>query len=183
MLDIVFPHNNEKELAEMALSFGYDEVWLAYDEKQLPKDRFVFKGLKIKIAVVNPKNPAKARRSSDVLLADKDARHYLEKTDADIVFSLEAKATKDFMKQRNSGLNQVLCVIAAKRGKTYGLNFRDILFARNRADIIGRMMQNMMLCRKYKVRIIFFSGAKEPLEMRNWRDLKSLFELIGRANA
>ena len=178
MLDIVFPHNNEKELAEMALSFGYSELWLAYEEKQLPKEKLQFKGLKIKIAVVNPKNPAKARRSSDVLLADKDARHYLEKTDADIVFSLEAKATKDFMKQRNSGLNQVLCSIAAKRSKTYGFNFRDILFAKNRPDIMGRMMQNMMLCRKYKVKTIFFSGAKEPLEMRNHRDLKGLFGIL-----
>jgi len=179
MLDIVFPQNNEKALAEMALFLGYDELWFVYDEKQLPKQKFDFK-IKTKIAVVNPKNPAKAGRNAYILLADKDARHYLEKTAVDIVFGLESKADKDYMKQRNSGLNQVLCTIAAKRSKIYGFNFRDVLFAKNRPDVIGRMMQNIMLCRKYKVKTIFFSGAQEPLEMRNHKDLSSFFDLLGR---
>ena len=180
MLDIVFPRNNEKELAEMAASLGYDEIVFAYDEQHLPRENFEFRKLKTRIAVLNPKNPLKARKNADMLVADKDARHCLEKTDIDIVFGLEAKEKRDFMKQRNSGLNHILCAIASRRGKTYGLDFRDVLMAKNRADIIGKMMQNMMLCRKYRVRTIIFSGATEPFEMRNYRDMKSFFEMMGR---
>ncbi|MEM4337107.1 MAG: RNase P subunit p30 family protein [Candidatus Woesearchaeota archaeon] len=180
MFDITFPEENEKQIAETAIKLKYKEVYFAYEEKKLPKEKFNIKGINTKIALINPKNPSKARKKADILIADKEARHYIEKTDIDIIFGLEAKAKKDFMKQRNSGLNQVLCSIAAKRNKTYGFNFRDVLLARNRHEIIGRMMQNMVLCKKYKVKTIFFSGARTPLEMRNWRDMKSFFELLGR---
>ena len=180
MMDIVFPEKNERELAEMALKFGYDELLLVYAEQKLPEEKFEFNGIKIKTAILNPKNPLKARKNADILIADKDARHYLEKTGIDIVFGLEAKAGKDFLKQRNSGLNQVLCTIAASRGKIYGFNFRDVLVSKNRPEVMGRMMQNLMLCKKYKVKTIFFSGAQEPLEMRNHKDMDSFFGLLGR---
>ncbi len=172
-MEIVFPYNNEEEFADVAVRLGYKEICFAYRENQLPKELPKTKKLAIKIAILNPKNPARAKKSADLVISDENARTSFETKDIDVVFGLEAKAKGDFNRQRNSGLNQVLCEIARKKNKIYGLNFNDILCAKNRTEILSRMMQNLMLCRKYKVRTIIFSGAREPIEMRNVRDLNS----------
>ena len=177
-MEIVFPNRNEQEFVEMALRLGYKEICFAYKEEQLPKELPKTGKLAIKTAILNPKNPAKARKKADILIADKNARHAFEKTEIDIVFGLEKNPEKEFMKQRNSGLNQVLCNIAREKNKSYGFNFNDVLNAKDRPLIVGRMMQNLMLCKKYKVKTIFFSGAKEPHEMRNERDLRSFFGIL-----
>ena len=179
-MEIVFPQNNEQEFVEIAIKLGYKELCFAYREEQLPKEVPKTNKLVIKTAIINPKNPPKARKKAEFLIADENARGAFESKEIDIVFGLESKAGKDFARQRNSGLNQVLCEIANKKNKVYGFNFRDILASKNRALIIGRMMQNLMLCKKYNVRAIIFSGAKEPYEMKNYKDLKSFFELVKR---
>jgi len=172
-MEIIFPQNNEEEFIEMAIKLEYKEICFAYNEKQFPAKIPETKKLEIKTAIINPNNPARARKKADFLISDENARNAFEGNEIGIVFGLEAKERNDFTRQRNSGLNQVLCEIAARKNKTYGFNFRNVLAAKNRAEIIGRMIQNLMLCKKYKVKIIFFSGAKEPVEMRNERDLKS----------
>jgi RNase P/RNase MRP subunit p30 len=177
-MEIVFPDRNENEFIEMALRLGYKEICFAYEENKLPAELPKTNKLTIKTAILNPKNPGRAKNKSRILISDENARTSFEKSEIDIVFGLEAKGKTDFNRQRNSGLNQVLCQIAAKKNKTYGFNFRDVLIAKNRPAVIGRMMQNMMLCRKYKVKTIIFSGAKEPMEMRNGRDLDSFLNLF-----
>jgi len=179
-MEIVFPENNEEEFVEMAIRLGCKEICFAYPENKAPAKIPETKKLSVKIAIINPKNPARAKNKVDFIISDEDARSSFEGREVDIVFGLEAKAKSDFTRQRNSGLNQVLCEIAAKKGKIYGFNFRDVLAAKNRAAIMGRMMQNMMLCRKYKIKTIIFSGAKEPIEMRNPKDLKLFFEILRR---
>lgn len=177
-MEIVFPDRNENEFIEMALRLRYKEICFAYDETKLPNSLPKVSKLAIKTAILNPKNPAKARRKADFLISDENARTSFETKEIDIVFGLEAKAKNDFNRQRNSGLNQVLCEIARKKEKTYGFNFRDILVAKDRPAVIGRIMQNIELCKKYKVKTAIFSGAKEAAEMRNLTDLKSFFNTL-----
>ena len=175
-MEIVFPQDNEHEFIDIAIKLGYKEICFAYAENKLPRELPKTSKMSIKTAILNPKNPARAKRNADFLIADENARTAFESREIDIVFGLEAKAGRDFIRQRNSGLNHVLCEIANKKNKIYGFNFWDILMSKNRPPIIGRMMQNMMLCRKYKVNTMIFSGAREPIEMRNERDLKSFFD-------
>ena len=177
-MEIVFPSRNENEFIEMAIRLGYKEICFAYEETKLPASLPKVSKLVIKIAILNPKNPLKSKRKADFLISDENARASFETKEIDIVFGLEAKAKNDFNRQRNSGLNQVLCEIARKKEKTYGFNFRDILVAKDRPAIIGRMMQNIELCRKYKFNTVIFSGAKEPIEMRNSSDIKNFFNIL-----
>jgi RNase P/RNase MRP subunit p30 len=177
-MEIVFPQNNEEAFAEMALRLGYKEICFAYPENSIPSKLPAAKKLSIKLAIFNPKNPGRARNKVKILIADENARASFETKEIDIVFGLEAKAKNDYNRQRNSGLNQVLCEIAARKNKSYGFNFRDVLVAKDRPAIIGRMMQNLELCKKYKVKTVVFSGAKEPIEMRNPNDLKSVFSIF-----
>ncbi|MFH1592308.1 MAG: RNase P subunit p30 family protein [Candidatus Woesearchaeota archaeon] len=106
-------------------------------------------------------------------------RKAVENKNVDILMGLENKSERDFMHSRNSGLNQVLCNLAKKNGVGIGFCFRDVLKSKNRGLILGRMMQNVKLCRKYKVKMMVFSGAKDENELKSARDIMSFGIVLG----
>lgn len=96
-------------------------------------------------------------------------------SDADMIYGIEKNAGKDFMKQRGSGLNQVLCRLASKNQVVIGFDFNDLYAANNRGMILGKMMQNVNLCLKYKVRMYVFDSKCKRLD----NDLKAFAFIIG----
>ncbi|MEK6952336.1 MAG: RNase P subunit p30 family protein [Nanoarchaeota archaeon] len=110
---------------------------------------------------------------------DNKNRKIVENKKVDIFLSPEKTRTKDFMHSRDSGLNQVLCKLARKNEITVGFNFNDILKSRNRSLILGKMIQNVELCRKYNVKMVILSGAKNRYELRSAKDLVSFGRVIG----
>ncbi len=101
-------------------------------------------------------------------------RKALESKKVDVLINPESEG-KDSIKQRISGLNQVLCKLANKNNILVGFTLDRI----NNPDIIGRIMQNIRLCRKYKVKMVFFTFAKDKYEMRQANDLISLLKILG----
>ncbi|MFH1332355.1 MAG: RNase P subunit p30 family protein [archaeon] len=99
----------------------------------------------------------------------------------DILLSPHSGVVRDYLHSRNSGLNDVLCKLAKKNNVAVGFSFSDVLNARSfeRALILGRMMQNVALCRKFKVPMVLGSFAFDNLEMRPPKDLISFALLIG----
>ncbi len=71
---------------------------------------------------------------------------------------LNQKNRKDFTKQRNSGLNQVLVKIAKKNKISIAINLEEIINAnpKEKSKIISRVIQNIKLCNKYHVQMKFF---------------------------
>ena len=61
---------------------------------------------------------------------------------------------KDFMSYKNSGLNQVLAKLAKKRnvGIGFSLSRFNNLNKLDKANLLGKILQNIMLCNKYKVK-------------------------------
>ncbi len=59
----------------------------------------------------------------------------------------------DFMHYRNSGLNQVLVKLAKKNNIGIGFSFDKLnrLNKINKSKLFGKIMQNIILCNKYKV--------------------------------
>ena len=108
-------------------------------------------------------------------------RACLENKKIKALVSPEYERGYDWINYRNSGLNQVLCKIARDNKKTIVINFNDILFkeGRERAILLGRIMQNIKLCRKYKVKLRIASFASHQKEMRAVLDIKSLCAVIG----
>ena len=86
---------------------------------------------------------------------------------------------KDFMHQRNSGLNHVLCNLAKQHNVAIGFSFFSILHSSHRAKELGRIMQNIILCRKYKIPMVIGSFAKHAWDVRNEKDLQALFKVLG----
>ena len=103
----------------------------------------------------------------------------LENKKTDILVSPERNAKKDNLHFRDSGLNQVLCKIAADNKVAIGFSFSDILNSKERNVLLGRMRQNVELCRKYKIKMVLASFARNKYEQRNPRDLESLARVLG----
>jgi ribonuclease P/MRP protein subunit RPP1 len=112
---------------------------------------------------------------------DKINRLALENKNVDILLSPERGRRKDYMFFRNAGLNQVLCKIAQKNNVAIGFNFSDILNAsdKERPKILARMAQNVKLCKKYKVKMIFSTFATEKYELRNNENLTNFSCFLG----
>ena len=82
-----------------------------------------------------------------------------------VALILSHKDKKDRLKQRDSGLNQVLCKIARDKDKLILIDLKEIIESKEqeKALILGRLMQNIMLLKKYNVKtgIINKSGRDE----------------------
>ena len=185
MIDIVFPSKNEAEFIEIAEKLGYSGLILVYDNKKDIPDFSKFKTkLKLKTALLAPQNKVQSVRTKSKLVFTKaveDNRLAFEKSKPDLVFAIEETQPRDFMHQRGSGLNHIMCRFAKENNVKIGFSFNSILnsSAMSRAQIIGRMQQNITLCRKYKCKTVIASFAKDPYEMRSPKDLIAFFTEIG----
>lgn len=106
-------------------------------------------------------------------------RFVLERTAIDMIIGTENIHPKDSTHYLRGGLDQVLCKIAAKNKKVIGFSFNKILNFRDKSRLLARMIFNIKLCKKYKVRTFFsnFSVSKE--EVRSAKDLSSLWRILG----
>ena len=166
MRDYVIPNENEEAFIEMAECLGYDE--LVFISNNSPK---INSKSKIKVSFV--KTIFKSDMSKD--------RNLIESKRASIIYELEQDSKKDKTHYRNSGLNHVLAELMNKKKVSYGLSFNQILNAskKDKARLFGRMIQNLSLCKKYKVSVTIASFARKPSEMRDFNDLTSFARTLG----
>ncbi len=108
-------------------------------------------------------------------------RKALEDKKTDLIYGIEKYTGRDKLNQKNSGLNQVLCRLARENKVKIGLSFNDLLNSdgAKRAVILGRMVQNAMLCNKYKVDVVVGSFANNKHELRMAKDLIAFGRLLG----
>ncbi|NQU98396.1 hypothetical protein HQ533_02930 [Candidatus Woesearchaeota archaeon] len=176
-VDIVFPKGNEKEFIEKARVLGSSGIIFLYEKD----DKKIFE----KVKKLNPKNfkvytgiVGKISKKYDHVFS-KGSRQDFENKNVDIVFDLEKNPRKDSFHFRSSGLNQVLCSLAKENKIFVGFSFNSVLKAKDKGLVLGRMVQNVSLCKKYKVKMILASFASKPSELRYWKDLVSFGVTIG----
>lgn len=87
--------------------------------------------------------------------------------------------SRDKVYSRDSGLNQVICKLMANNKIVLAFSFADLLNSKERSKLIGRWMQNIRLCRKYKIKMVLASFANNKWEMRTVKDLFSLALTLG----
>ena len=105
-------------------------------------------------------------------------RKILEKSPPEI-FLINLAQRKDKQKQRESGFNHVLAKIAKKNKTKIGINLDEIIDSSSfqKAKILARLRQNIILCSKNKIQMIFIAQKEE--NQRNEYDLKSLGLILG----
>ncbi|MEM3154659.1 MAG: RNase P subunit p30 family protein [Candidatus Woesearchaeota archaeon] len=174
MIDIVFPNKNEEKFIAMAKELGISGLVFVYKN---PSD--FYKGDVANALLVEPSQIKKAH-DNDALAICSASREAIERG-ADIVFGFELQEAKEHTHYRQSGLNQVLCTIARDKKVRIGFAFSEILnsFGQKRAQQIGRMMQNIAFCKKFKTPVKIASFATTPYEMRAPAELKAFFSQLG----
>ena len=182
MIDIVFPQNNEQKFIDMAKKLGYDSLCFVYSLKDFNIKK-IKSDLKIKYAILAPdKKSRKPQKTKLVFFECKEnIRKVIESNKDIIVFGFEQDDKKDFIHQRRSGLNHIICNLATKNNVKIGLSFSSLLKTneKKRNLLIGRTNTNIKLCRKYKTKMIIGSFASDPFEMRSYKDLVAFFSTIG----
>ncbi len=140
--------------------------------------QFEGKGHKVEVLY---KIPKKEEKHLVVVQGGNDTfnRQVLSCKYVDILLDPHIGQRKDFMHQRNSGLNHILCALAKKHNVAIGFSFSAILHSEKRYALLGRIMQNIRLCRKYKVPMVIGSFAKNEWDQRNEKDLQAFFKVLG----
>ncbi|MBI2662253.1 hypothetical protein HYX11_02230 [Candidatus Woesearchaeota archaeon] len=106
-------------------------------------------------------------------------RFVLEKTNVDVVIGAEGTHEKDSLHYVRAGLDDVLCKIAADRGKTIGFSFSSVLNSSVRGKLLARMMLNVRLCKKYKIKTMLSNFSNSVEEMRSSKDLDAWGRVLG----
>ena len=118
---------------------------------------------------------------SKIVCANENLRSVLDRGDIRGVYNVELLEHHDSFHYRRSGINHILCEIMARKKIALIICIRTLLeyTGRERAIIMGRMMQNIQLCRKYKVKIRCGSFAETPEQLRSLHDMEALLRVLG----
>jgi RNase P/RNase MRP subunit p30 len=103
---------------------------------------------------------------------DEFNRKALEIKGLNMLIINESLKIKDYSKQRNSGLNEVLSKICAEKNIQIGIQISDIITKdeKEKAKSLARLQQNIMLCKKAGAKLVFLDDEKE-LDKRNIQSL------------
>ncbi|MGM5481834.1 MAG: RNase P subunit p30 family protein [Nanobdellota archaeon] len=176
--DVVCPNGNEREFIEMAKRLGYGGICFLYEEK-IPTNQISDERVVIFSAVI-ARDSRKAERKADLFFAKEvtSIRNLIEKGFSGIILGAENQKRKDFIHQRNSGVDHIICEFAKKKGTAFGFSFNDLITPPG-SRFVGRVIQNIRLFQKYNLDAVICSLAQKPYEMRNPRDLISLYGWLG----
>ncbi len=188
-IDVVFPDGNEEGFIESAIQLGWGGLCFVYkyhkNEDYEEKIKKLQKKTKLKLHygfLISQKDINGTKKTKNLIFIKSSGknRQVIEKKKADVLFSLESQGRQDFIHHRASGLNHILCELAAKNNIVVGFSFNLLLRnKKNLHQILGRVMQNIRLCRKYKTKTMIASFAERPFEMRHVYDMVCLFRVLG----
>ena len=121
---------------------------------------------------------AKKNKNEIIIVQARDAefnRKILENKKISVLLSPELEG-KDKLKERGSGLNEILCDIAAKNKIKIGINLNEITNKepREKAILLSRIRQNIKLCKKSKTEIEILDKSEHDK-----RDILSLLMSLG----
>jgi len=120
----------------------------------------------------------KSRREYDVLLVK----------GSDLLLNRKAVETKEVdilthpeYNRRDSGFNHVMAELATENHVAIEINFREILNSskNTRANIMHKIKNNVVLCKKYRTPVIICSGAVTHWQLRDPKVLMSMGCLLG----
>ena len=174
--DIVVPKGNERELLERAKILGFDTIIFLYGS--LPKSLPSSKVIEVRCALLNP-SKIKDKNVMGIAYCPSNVRASAENPAISLIAGIE-DTKGDFIHHRGSAMNQVIAQICASKNKEYVVDFNSLLRSgpKKRSQLWGRISQNLVLCKKYGVKIDIMSFARIPSEMRTKKDLKAVLRII-----
>jgi len=176
-IDIAIPSGNEEKFVERAKLLGAKGIIFLYDKDKKENleavEKLNSKDFKVYSAFLN-----KLSKKYDFFFSI-GTRQDFENRKTSVIFDLEKQPKKDNFHYKSSGMNQVLAKLAKEKNICIGFNFNAVLRGKNKPLVLGRMMQNVVLCKKYKAKMLIASFAKKPNNLRFWKDLISFGVVLG----
>lgn len=171
-----------QEALEMSERLGFTKTYFLEEDLVLISEKNE-KKIKGKISKKDLLNKIKISKKKGLrvlvrVYSEEILRFVLEKTPAEMVVGVEMIHPKDSVHFLRSGLDQVLCKIAAANKKVIVFSLADILNCKDRVRLLARMKMNIKLCQKYKVKMMFSNFSKELWEMRGVKELEAFFQVI-----
>lgn len=102
-------------------------------------------------------------------------RNLVERKKVKILVNPHMNQMRDSLHFRSSGLNQVLCILCNKNNVAVGFSLNGL----DDQKLLGRVKQNIMLCRKYKVKMKFFTFAENKYGLKGREDMLAFLRTIG----
>ena len=174
LTDIVFPNNNEKEFLSLAVKLN-TKILFCYQFGKIPKTDGNFA---ISTAA---NNLNRAINCSKKVLCNSNSREVFESHSPLFIYGLEMMSINDSMHTRHSGMNHIMASLAYKNGHTICFSPSTLpdTDSRDFPMILGRMMQNIKLCRKYLIKMKLASFASSPYRMRAEKEIESFGIFLG----
>lgn len=173
--DVVIPNKNEAEFIVQAKLLGYKEIVFLTDSINYVKpstDKLI---VKTAYLVNTISEISRARKKFDYLFAHAERKFFESKID--YLINVESITHKDSFHYRITNLNQVHAELAKNNNITLVFDFNTLIF--NPVVVKGKMLQNALLIKKYKLKYATFSLASEPNMMRSSSVLRSLEVILG----
>ena len=161
---------DEEAFIKKAEDLGYDELVLVY-EKKVEKKLFASK-MKIFYGLIGEKGfdeNIQLGTSSEVL-----------RKGATSIIDNEYENKGDFAHQRRSGLNHVVLARCKEKNVRILFDYGLLQGKKNykQQQLLGRIKQNLLLCKKMKVPYSFVSFARQTSQMRAAKDVKALERVL-----
>jgi RNase P/RNase MRP subunit p30 len=180
-VDVCIPKDNELEFIQIAQRLGTKGLLFLYSDEKLEKQQIgkvstLQKDTKVKLytGLLILKNTNKPG-----ITFAKAEQQNIENRNLKFLFDFEEQEEKDSFHYRRSGANQVLCNIMKDKNKVFVLDMEKIITSKQKEKLLGRMQQNLMLIKKYKLDSIICSFATKPENLRAQKDYSSLIRASG----
>ena len=176
--DVVVINNNENEFIEKALSLKYKTI--IFLTQNITYKRFKDDRIEIKFAYLakNTSEINKARKNFDYVFAFAERQFFESKVDH--IINAELSDKKDSFHYKNTSLNQVHAILCKQNNITITFNVGLLMSGIKKQQVVfGRMLQNALLVRKYKLKYSLFSFAESPEAMIDPILLRSLVPTLG----
>ena len=185
--DIIFAGDNLPEFISIAEKLKFSRIFTCsknYNHISLPNknNEYDIHNSRIEIITSEFTNTSPTTKSGLTLYsATNNIREVIERDKIDVLYGAEGFEKKDRLHYRKSGLNHIICKLAREKGVIIAFSFSSLLAVNGvtRSIILGRMRQNIHLCKKYHNQICLASLAESPYEMRSPLDLIAFGALIG----
>ena len=166
MFDVVMPNNNEEEFIDVGLALGYSEICFLVQDMDYgyKNDKIIIKRACL---IKSAADMSKAKKRFDYIFADASRSAF--ESNIDYIINAEDYPGRDSFHYRKTAFNQVHAKLARENSIKIVFSFAKLIDAdlRGKQRILGRMMQNALVARKYKVAIASFTLTKDPERMRS----------------
>jgi len=126
---------------------------------------------------VKLKSEIKKNKGNEIVFTSKDDdfnRRVCEKLPIQIIL-IPLAERKDYSKQRDSGFNQVIAKILKKNNIKLGVSLDELVESKYPERVFARVKQDIMICNKNKVEIVFIQGKNKRTES----EIKSIGLALG----